>query len=135
MKELTVDAIRENLPRVTAFLEEALEACDCPMKAQMQIDVAADELFSNVAGYAYAGGPGKLTVRFAFEETNRMAVIRFIDSGVPFDPLQNDDPDVTAKAEDRKIGGLGIFLVKKLMDEVEYRRENDCNIVTVRKKT
>ena len=134
MKELTLQATLENIPVVTAFIDEQLEALDCPMKAQMQIDVAIDELFGNIAHYAYAGATGDATVRFDFDEATHMASITFVDSGVPFNPLDNTDPDVTLSAEERGIGGLGIFMVKKTMDALEYRYENGTNILTMRKQ-
>ena len=134
MKELTVRATLENIPVVTAFIDEQLEALDCPMKAQMQIDVAIDELFGNIAHYAYPDGTGDATVRFEFEEATRTASIAFIDGGVPFNPLEKTDPDVTLSAEERAIGGLGIFLVKRTMDRLEYRHEDGRNVLIIGKQ-
>ena len=134
MKELTVKASLANIPVVTEFIDGLLEALDCPMKAQMQIDVAIDELFGNVAHYAYSGAAGDATVRFALDEAARTATITFIDSGVPFNPLEQQEPDVSLPADERQIGGLGIFLVRKTMNSIDYRRENGRNILTIRKK-
>ena len=134
MTELTLRAVIENIPRVTAFVDEQLEALECPMKAQMQIDVAIDELFSNIARYAYPEGAGDATVRFDFDQAKRMATIAFLDGGVPFDPLAKDDPDVNVGVEERGIGGLGIFLVKKTMDRVDYRYEDGKNVLTIQKR-
>ena len=134
MKELTLKAAIDGIPEVTAFIDEQLEALDCPMKAQAQIDVAIDELFGNIARYAYGDGVGNATVRTDFDEQTRRFSITFVDRGVPFNPLQNTDPDVTLSAEERGIGGLGIFMVKKSMDEMEYRHENGCNILTIYKQ-
>ena len=134
MKELTVDAVLENIPSVTAFIDGQLEALDCSVKAQMQIDVAIDELFSNIARYAYPDGSGKATVGFEFDEEKRMCSVLFIDEGVPFDPLAQQAPDTSLPLMDRPVGGLGIFLVKKTMDGIEYRRENNRNILTIRKR-
>ena len=134
MKELTLGATLNNIPVVTAFIDEQLEALDCPMKAQMQIDVAIDELFGNIAHYAYPDGSGDATVQFRFDEATRTASITFIDSGIPFDPLQKADPDVTLSVDEREIGGLGIFMVRKTMDSMEYSYENRHNIVTVQKR-
>ena len=130
MKELTVQATLDNIPVVTTFVDEQLEALGCPMKVQMQIDIAMDELFGNIAHYAYPSDTGDATVRFDFEESTRTASITLIDSGIPFDPLQKEDPDVTASVEDRAVGGLGIFMVKKTMDHLAYRRENGRNMLT-----
>ena len=134
MKELTVDAVLENIPSVTAFIDGQLEALDCSMKAQMQIDVAIDELFSNIARYAYPDGPGKATVGIEFDEENRMCSVVFSDEGIPFDPLAQQAPDTSLPLMDRPFGGLGFFLVKKTMDAVEYRHENGRNILTIRKR-
>ncbi len=134
MKELTVKATLENIPRVTAFVDAQLEALDCPVKAQTQLDVAIDELFSNIARYAYAPDTGEATVRFAFDGESRTVVITLIDSGVPFDPLAQAEPDVTLSAGEREIGGLGIFLVRRIMDSVDYSYENGNNILTIYKR-
>ena len=134
MKELKLKALVENIPLVTEFVDAQLEALDCPMKAQMQIDVAIDELFGNIAHYAYGGAVGEATVLFDFDASESMVSVTFVDGGAPFDPLAQDDPDVTLSAEDRVAGGLGIFLVKKTMDGVEYRRENDENRLTIHKR-
>ena len=134
MKELTLKALVENLPRVTEFIDEQLEGCDCPLKAQMQIDVAIDELFGNIAHYAYGEGTGEATVRFEYDASGRRAIIDFVDGGEPFNPLERDDPDVSLSAAERAVGGLGIFLVKKTMDEVRYRRQDGLNVLTIIKK-
>ena len=133
MKELSVKAIVENISRVTAFIDEHLEALNCPMKAQMQIDVAIDELFGNIVRYAYPKITGDATVRFDFDKETRTVSVTFMDEGIPFNPLAKNDPDVTASAEERAIGGLGIFLVKKTMDQMEYRYENGKNVLTIQK--
>ena len=134
MKEQTFDAVIPNLMEVTLFIDEWLESLDCGMKAQTQIDLAVDELFTNIASYAYAPGSGEATIQLNFDEASRVASITFIDSGVPYDPLKKPDPDVTLSAEEREIGGLGIYMAKKATDKMEYRRENDRNILTIYKK-
>ena len=133
MKELTIEATLEGISTVTEFLDAQLEALDCPMKAQTQIDVAVDEIFSNIARYAYTTGRGEATVRFEFDKATRTVAVTFIDSGIPYDPLSHEDPDVTLPAEERSIGGLGIFLVKRTMDDMVYRRKNGRNVLTIRK--
>lgn len=133
MKELTVDAVVENIEVVTDFVNEELEKLNCPLKAQTQIDVAIDELFGNIARYAYSPGTGKATVRFSAEENPPGVTITFIDNGVPFNPLERDNPDVHLKIEERPVGGLGIFIVKKTMSSVEYAYENGQNILTIKK--
>ncbi len=134
MKEIVVPAVIENLPKVVSFIEDELEALDCPVKAQMQIDVAVDELFTNIASYAYDPGTGDAIIRFDFDETDRIVTISFMDSGMPFDPLAKPDPNVKVPLKERQAGGLGIFLVKKTMDRVEYRYENGMNNLTIQKQ-
>ncbi len=133
-RELTLQAVIENSSVATDFIDEQLEACDCPMKAQMQLRLAVDELFTNIASYAYGSEVGDATIRFSFNESSRVVTICFMDKGVPFDPLESTDPDVTLSAEERPIGGLGIFLVKKTMDAMDYRYENGMNILTIQKQ-
>ena len=133
MKEMTIDAAVENIPAVTAFVEEQLEQYNCPMKAQMQIDISIDELFSNIAQYAYTPKSGKATVRVEVTENPMAVVITFIDNGIPYDPLAKADPDITKSADEREIGGLGIFMVKKSMDEISYEYKNGQNILKIKK--
>ena len=133
MKELTIAATVENIDTVTDFVNEHLEAYDCPMKAQMQIDIAIDELFGNIAHYAYNPEVGDATVRVEVIESPLAVVITFIDKGVPYDPLAKADPDTTLSAEERAIGGLGIFMVKKTMDEITYEYKDGQNILAIKK--
>ena len=133
MKEMTIAAKVENIEAVTAFVDEQLNLLDCPLKAQMQINIAIDELFGNIAHYAYNPDVGDATVRVEVLEEPLSVVITFIDKGVPFDPLKADEPDTTLSAGERAIGGLGIFMVKKTMDSVRYRYENGENVLTIRK--
>lgn len=134
MKELTIAATVENIETVTDFVNEQLEALGCPMKAQMQIDIAIDELFGNIAHYAYNPEIGSATVRVEVTETPLSVIITFIDHGVPYDPLAKEDPDVTLSAEERAIGGLGIYMVKKTMDEITYEYKDGQNILSIKKK-
>ena len=132
MIEKTFPATDESLALAMAFVEEELDKMDCPMKAVMQITVCVEEMFVNVAHYAYNGEEGNVTMRI--DNENRLFSICLVDSGIPFDPLAKEDPDITLAAEDRGIGGLGIFMVKKTMDEVSYERVNDTNIFTMKKQ-
>lgn len=134
MKELTVDATIENLTAVTAFVDEQLELLNCPLKTQMQVDIAIDELFGNIAHYAYNPEVGAATVRVEVMEEPLSVVITFIDNGVPYDPLEKSDPDITLSAEERDIGGLGIYMVKKSMDDISYEYKNGQNILRIKKK-
>ena len=133
MKELTIAAKIENIEAVTDFVNEQLEALDCPMKAQMQINIAIDELFSNIAHYAYNPEVGDATVRVEVTEDPLAVVITFIDKGVPYDPLAKADPDTTLSTEERDIGGLGIYMVKKSMDDIIYEYKDGQNILKIKK--
>lgn len=133
MKELIVEATIENVPKVMEFVDEQLEQFDCPMKTQMQVDVAVEELFSNIAHYAYNPGIGSATMRVEVVEEPLAVVITFIDNGIPYDPLAKADPDITLPAEEREIGGLGIYMVKKTMDDVSYEYRDGQNILRIKK--
>ena len=134
MHELTIPATVENIEKVTDFVNEKLEQINCPMKAQMQIDIAIDELFGNIAHYAYNPETGPATVRVEVTEEPISVIITFIDHGVPYDPLKQEDPDISLSAEERSIGGLGVFMVKKTMDEISYEYRDGKNILRIRKK-
>ena len=131
MKELTLQATLENLTQVTDFLEQELESAGCPMKAQIAISIAAEEIYVNIAHYAYAPETGEATVRIEIRDDPTAACISFIDSGVAFDPLAKADPDVTLSGEERGIGGLGIYMTKKSMDDVRYARTDGKNVLTI----
>ena len=134
MAEITIPARVENLDTVTAFVDAELEKLDCPMKTQIQIDVAVEELYVNIAHYAYAPGEGDATIEVETDPASRTVSITFRDRGVPYDPLAKPDPDVTLSADERQIGGLGIFMVKKSMDDMRYTYEDGQNILTIVKK-
>ena len=133
VKELTLEAKVANLQEVLDFVDEYLMSLHCPMKIRMQIDVAVEEIFVNVASYAYAPGTGNVTVRMDSADSPRSAVITFIDKGIPYNPLAKADPDVTLSAEDRAIGGLGIYMVKKSMDKMEYEYTDQKNVLKMYK--
>ena len=128
MDELVIEARLENMEAVLGFVSEKI--ADCSMKTQNQIRIAVDEIFSNIARYAYNPEVGGAVVRIA---VGNDVVIEFEDSGTPYDPLAKEDPDVSLSAQEREVGGLGLFMVKNLMDSVEYRREENRNILTIKK--
>ena len=130
-KEITLESTVENIGKATEFVDSELEALGCPLKAQAAIDVAIDEIFGNISHYAYDPGTGPVTVRV--ESDSKAVEITFMDKGKPFDPLKKADPDVSLSAEERKIGGLGIFLVKKTMDDMTYEYKDGQNILKIRK--
>ena len=133
MAEITLDARLESLHQVLAFVDEQLESMDCPPKAMLQIDVAVEEIYVNVASYAYGEKIGPVTLRVV-EIAPRTVSITFEDKGVPYDPLAKPDPDVTLSADERGIGGLGIFMVKKSMDDMIYEYRDGMNILTLIKR-
>ena len=133
LNELTLEATIENLAQVMAFLEQHLEEAGCPLRTQMQITVAAEEIYVNIASYDYAPGTGEATVRLEITDDPASVIITFIDSGVQFDTLKKADPDITLSAEERGIGGLGIYMTKKSMDEVRYEYTDGKNILTLMK--
>ena len=134
MQELKLPAVIESIPKLTAWMDEALEKLDCPMKAQMQLDVAMDEIFSNIARYAYLDQNGAAAVRMDFDEKTRLFSLEFRDQGISFNPLEQAEPDTALGVEARGIGGLGIFLVRKTMDEVSYQYTDGSNILCLKKR-
>ena len=131
MSEKTFNADDKALPDVLAFVENELEKASCPMKTAMSLTVAIEEIFVNVAHYAYPNGSGTATLSIEHDCQKNRLIFRMTDSGIPFNPLAMPDPDVTLPASERKIGGLGIFMMKKTMDEVFYANENGENILTM----
>jgi anti-sigma regulatory factor (Ser/Thr protein kinase) len=133
-REITLPADKAELVRLLDWVEAALEDHQCHGKIRNQIAVVTEEIFVNIAAYAYRdqGGPGRcVTIRFCF--TGTIVAMQFEDSGLAFNPLEQEMPDTTASLEDRKIGGLGILLTRKLMDKIFYKRENEKNILTLYK--
>lgn len=134
VKEKIFSATKDSLSEVIAFTEECLESYNCPMKNSMAICVAVEEIFINIANYAYSDGNGNASLSFGFDENERLLTLVLKDNGTPFNPLERAEPDITLSADDREIGGLGIFITKKTMDTVYYSYENGQNILTMTKK-
>ena len=131
---LTVPARVENLGRVMDFISALLEADGCQEDTLFSVSLAVEEIFVNIANYAYEGGEGDVTVDYSFEPEEKLSEIVFCDSGLPFDPTARPAPDITLKPDERQIGGLGIYIVKQTMDEVNYQYSGGKNILTIRKK-
>lgn len=121
----------EYLDKVLEFVDGLLEEKNCTMRAQLELDIAVEELFVNIASYAYRPKEGPVTIQVSFEE-NIVSIV-FIDGGKPYNPWEKEDPDITLSVEERQIGGLGIYLVKNTMNQVDYRYEDEKNILTIRK--
>ena len=134
MTNKTFKAKTEALSDILGFVDQMLEKYECPMKVQTAICVAIEEVFVNVAHYAYGDGEGDVILGISFNEETHTITFRMVDKGIPFDPLKKPDPDITLSADEREIGGLGIFITKKTMDSVSYAYENGENILTMIKK-
>lgn len=134
MKELLIDAKVDNLDEVLSFVDQELEALGGSFRAQMQLDVAVEEIFVNIASYAYSPGSGSARILLDVEQDPLSLIVTFKDSGIPYDPLQREDPDVSLAAADRDIGGLGVYMAKKSVDEIHYEYRDGHNILTLRKK-
>ena len=134
MTNRTFPARTEALSDILGFAEQMLDSFGCSMKIQTAVCVAIEEVFVNVAHYAYGDGEGDVSLGIGFDEVNRAVTFRMTDKGIPFDPLKKADPDITKSAEEREIGGLGIFIAKKTMDSIAYAYENGENILTMIKK-
>lgn len=132
MRELMLSAQIEKLDLVLDFVNCLLEEAGCPKAVQYELDIAVEELFVNVAHYAYTPQVGPVTIQTEIKDDS--VSISFIDSGKPYNPWEKEDPDTTLSAEERMIGGLGIYMVKKSMDEVGYVYKDGKNMVTIRKK-
>ncbi|MBR4903246.1 MAG: ATP-binding protein [Selenomonadaceae bacterium] len=133
MEKITVEAVVENLQTVIDFATEKLEARDCPMKTSMQLELVIEEIFVNIANYAYHPETGVATFCMEFEENPSAVSMTFIDGGKPYNPLEKDDPDTTLDVDEREIGGLGIFLVKKNVDEISYEYADGKNILRMKR--
>lgn len=133
MKELTLEARSENLDKVVDFVNEQLAVYSCSTTILKQLEMAVEEIFVNVAMYAYSPDEGNVTVKCEIQEEPRCVVITFIDEGVHYNPLEKSEPDTTVPIRKRQIGGYGIFLVKKKMDDMSYKYEDGKNILTIKK--
>ena len=134
MEIITVPAEAAALEMVNAFIQEKLESINCPKRAKMQMMLAVEEIFVNISSYAYHPEVGQAEVGVDIDGDPPTVTIRFLDQGRPFNPLEKPDADITLSAQDREIGGLGILLVKKIMDQVDYAYENGKNILTIKKE-
>ena len=133
MEKITVEALLDYLQAVVDFATEKLEARDCSMKAIMQTELVIEEIFVNIASYAYHPEIGPATFCMEFEENPNAMLMTFIDSGKPYNPLEQETPDTTLSIEERDVGGLGIFLVKKNVDEIAYEYTDGKNILRMKK--
>lgn len=133
MKEIIVAAIDENLEVVNNFIHECLMDTSVSDDVLMELDLAVEEIFVNIAHYAYNPEVGNAQIKCKINNEPLQLTIEFTDEGKPYNPLEKEDPDITLSAEERQIGGLGIFIVKQFMDVIEYRYEDNKNILTIKK--
>lgn len=124
----------DSFPQMIEWLEGILDEIAFPVKARQQIMICADEIATNIASYAYPSGNGSISVAVTFDATQNELEVVFSDHGVPFDPLRHQPPDTSAPIENRDAGGLGILVVQRMMDHVEYRRDGDRNVLTLKKR-
>ena len=133
METLTVNAVVENLPEVIAFVTEPLADLGCSDRIRLQLELVVEEAFVNIASYAYSPATGSVTIERAVEKEPAAVCVVFKDCGVPYNPLEKPDPDITAPVEKRPIGGFGIFLVKNNVDAISYEHKDGQNILRIRK--
>ena len=133
MTELTVTNSSDQIKPVTDFINQQLSEAGCPDEIRIEIDIAIDEIFGNIINYAYTPDVGPVTIRLDLMRDPDSAVITFIDQGIPFDPLSEDDPDLSGPLRTRSIGGLGLYMVRNIMDGITYRYEDGKNILSIRK--
>lgn len=134
MNELRLAASIENLEKVQEFVQQELETAGTSMKAISQMDIVVEEIFVNIAHYAYAPGIGDAVIGCEILPEEDMIQVSFTDWGKPFNPLAKEDADITLSAEERQIGGLGIYMAKKMTDRQEYSYRDNKNIFTIWKK-
>lgn len=133
--EVVIPAKKENIPEGIAPVTEYLTSLNVEHKIVYKVEVSLDEILTNIASYAYEAEPGNVTIKYRIiQSSEKMIEITIIDEGKPFNPLEKEDPDTTLSIDERQVGGLGIFIVKKTMDEIKYDRKNNKNILTIKKK-
>jgi anti-sigma regulatory factor (Ser/Thr protein kinase) len=133
MKELLLTASDETLYTVLDAIKEELDKNGCPEDVRTQILISAEEIFVNIAHYAYGGEAGEAVVTIEISSQPKVCTVVFKDKGTPYNPLEKEDPDTTLSADERQIGGLGVFMVKTMMDSVNYRYEDGANVFSMSK--
>lgn len=133
MTSIKVPAKKEYLEQVQSFVKEQLDGYDCPISVELSIEIAIEEIFVNIASYAYAPNDGDAEIKCEISENPLSVTIHFLDNGEPFDPLQKEDADLSKEALLTRIGGLGIYMVKQSMDKVSYEYKDGMNVLTINK--
>lgn len=133
MKELVVTAKKENLEKIIPQIQYELEQNHCPYEERLKIEIAIEEIYMNIVHYAYPFFEGKVTVQYEIQQEEKKIMVRFLDQGIPYNPLKRQDPEIQLDSSHRKIGGLGVYIVKKSMDHVSYLYKDHTNILTIEK--
>ena len=132
-KELVIEAVVDNLDAVNSFVHQSIEQFNCSNRTLMQLDLIVEEIFVNIASYAYAPNTGSVKILLKTETEPLSVSLTFIDAGIPYNPLEKSDPDINLSAEEREIGGLGIFLTKNLVNDINYQHVEGKNVLTFSK--
>ena len=132
-EELVIEAVIDNLDAVNSFVHKSIEQFEVSKRTLMQLDLVVEEIFVNVASYAYTPNTGLVKILIEAKEKPLTVSLTFIDSGVPYNPLEKSDPDINLSVDDRQIGGLGIFLTKNLVDDITYQFVDGQNVLQLTK--
>lgn len=134
MQDIKLKASNDTLYTVLDAIEEHLDKNNCPADVKTEVLIAVEEIYVNIANYAYGGKAGNAIVQMDVSQNPKLCRVTFTDWGVPYNPLEKEDPDISLSAEEREIGGLGIYMVKQSMDKIEYEYRDGCNILSIEKK-
>lgn len=130
---ITVEAVMENLEEVRSFVRKKLNEAEGNLLSCITLEMVVEELYTNIASYAYGKHTGIVTVKCSAKQKPLELIVTFMDRGIPYNPLEHEDPDIKASLEKRSIGGNGILMAKKLMDDMRYEFKDGMNILTIRK--
>ena len=131
MDKIVLESKMENIKKVIEFVNSKIEKCNFKEKEKLEINIAIDELFGNIVKYAYGEEVGIVEVQVKVKENPLEVEITFIDSGTKYNPLEREEPNIEANLNERKIGGLGIFIARKLMDEIKYEYKDGKNVLSI----
>lgn len=136
MKTIIVPAIRESLEEVSNIFNEEMLRNQCPMKQRIEFSIALEELFINIVHYAYgaSGGDVRVSYEIKIKGNAKVLMVELADKGIAYNPLQKEEPDLTLSADERQIGGLGIFMAKKFLSSLIYRRKTEENCLLLTKE-
>lgn len=134
MNKITISSKVENLQNVLNFINKQLESLKYSQRALFQLELSVEEAFVNIANYAYENHNGEVVVCSKIDKNPLNIIVQFIDTGIPYNPLENKYTDISSDLDEKKIGGLGILLIKKNVDYVSYEYKDGKNILTIGKK-